>query len=547
MNLFTIFILSLFLTIALVPVFKRLAFRMHIVDIPDARKVHVTPMPKTGGISMAVGILIPLLIWVVRDDFVSSVLLGTLVIIIFGIIDDIKPLKASQKIIPQIAAALIVIFMGGVKITCLGALLPEHCILPWFISIPLTLLVILGVTNAINLADGLDGLAGGISMLSFLLIAFLSYMCGNMQIALMSMAIVGGILGFLRYNTYPAILFMGDAGSQMLGFLLIVFAIVLTQTNTPYSKILALPIIGFPILDTLSVMVERIIKKRSPFAPDKNHFHHRLLRFGFFHTEAVFIIYIIQACFIFLALKFRFYSDWIHILGFTILSIIILLTVFFARINNWEFKRKGNFDTKVKNPLKILKDKYIFIRVSFGGLRYGFPLLLAFQVIIPKQIPLFFSGVAAVLFFIVAGSYYFEFIKFKENILRFSTYLVVPLLIYLTDKDPALWMTGYWQNINNIAFICIVMFILLTMNLTRRQKGFKISSMDILVFIVILVFPNLPSMQFTQVHIGTILAKILIIFFCHDVIIGELRKRSGIMAKSMLGILGILVLRGFIG
>ncbi len=547
MNLFTIFILSLFLTIALVPVFKRLAFRMHIVDVPDIRKVHVTPMPKTGGISMAIGIFIPLLIWVTKDDFVSSVLLGTLVIIIFGIVDDIRPLNAKQKIVPQIAAALIVIFFGGVKITCLGSLLPEDCMLPWFFSIPLTLLVILGVTNAINLADGLDGLAGGISMLSFILIAFLAYRCGNMQIALMSMAIVGGILGFLRYNTHPAILFMGDTGSQMLGFLSIVFAIVLTQDNTPYSRILALPIIGFPILDTLTVMVERIIKKRSPFSADKNHFHHRLLRFGFFHTEAVFIIYIIQACFIMLALKFRFYSDWVHILGFSILSGIILFSVFFARINNWEFNREGYLHTKVKSPLKILKEKNIFIRASFGSLRYGFPLLLAFQVMIPKQIPLFFSSVAAGLFLLVAGSYYFDFFKFKENILRFSTYLVVPLLIYMTENDPALWMSEFWSGMNNMAFLGLVMFILLTMNLTKRQKGFKISSMDILVFIVVLVFPNLPSMQFTHVHIGMIIAKILIMFFCHDVIIGELRKQSGVLAKSMLGILGILVLRGFIG
>ncbi|MCP4671254.1 MAG: undecaprenyl/decaprenyl-phosphate alpha-N-acetylglucosaminyl 1-phosphate transferase, partial [Desulfobacula sp.] len=458
-----------------------------------------------------------------------------------------RPLNAKQKIVPQIAAALIVILFGGVKITCLGSLLPEDCMLPWFFSIPLTLFVILGVTNAINLADGLDGLAGGISMLSFVLIGFLAYRCGNMQIALMSTAIVGGILGFLRYNTHPAILFMGDTGSQMLGFLSIVFAIVLTQDNTPYSRILALPIIGFPILDTLTVMVERIIKKRSPFSADKNHFHHRLLRFGFFHTEAVFIIYIIQACFIMLALTFRFYSDWVHILGFSVLSGIILFSVFFARINNLEFNREGYLQTKVKSPLKILKEKNIFIRVSFGCLRYGFPLLLAFQVMIPKQIPTFFSSVAAGLFLMVAASYYFDFFKFKENILRFSTYLVVPLLIYMTENDPAPWMSGFWSGINNTAFLGLVMFILLTMNLTKRQKGFKISPMDILVFIVVLVFPNLPSMQFTQVHVGMILAKILIMFFSHDVIIGELRKQSGVLAKSMLGILGILVLRGFVG
>jgi len=547
MNLFTIFILSLFLTIALVPVFQRLAFRLHIVDVPDARKVHAVPMPKTGGISMVIGVFIPLLIWIPKDNFISSLLLGTTVIVIFGLVDDIRPLKAWQKIIPQIIAALIVILMGGVKITCLGALAPSEYLLPWFFSIPLTLLVIVGVTNAINLSDGLDGLAGGISMLSFILIAFLAYQSGNMQIALMAVAIVGGILGFLRYNTHPAILFMGDLGSQMLGFLLIIFAIVLTQTNTPYSRVLALPLIGFPILDTLSVMVERMIKKRSPFSPDKNHFHHRLLRFGFFHTEAVLMIYIIQACFIITAFKFRFYSEWIHILGFVIMSCIILISVFIARINRWEFRREGLFDTGVKKRLKVLKEKNIFIRISFGSLRYGFPLVLAFQVVIPAQIPLFFSSTAIVLFFAVAGFYYLNYTRFKEPVLRFSTYLIVPLLIYLTQNDPAPWMTGAWIGINNMAFLGLVLFVVLTMNLTRRRSGFKITPMDILVFIVVLVFPNLPSMHFTEVHIGIILAKTLVLFFCHDVIIGELRSESNILAISTLSILGLLAFRGLIG
>lgn len=547
MNFFTVFILSLFLTIALVPVFKRIAFKMHIVDVPDERKVHLAPMPKTGGISMAVGIFIPLAVWLVKDQFVSAVLLGAVVIVIFGIVDDIRPLSAKQKIVPQIAAALIVIFLGNVRITSLGAMAMPDFILPWFLSVPLTLLVILGVTNAINLADGLDGLAGGISMLSFILIAFLAYQCGNMQIALMSLAIVGAVLGFLRYNTYPAILFMGDAGSQMLGFLSIVFAIVLTQSNTPYSKILALPIIGFPILDTLTVMVERLIKKRSPFSPDKNHFHHRLLRFNFFHTEAVLIIYIIQAVFILFALKTRFYSEWVHVGGFIALSAAILVTMFFARINHFELNRQGSFDTKIKSGLKVLKEKNLFIRISFGGLRHGFFLILACQAVIPKEIPLFFTAACGVLLVFTFAASRFDF-KLKNQVLRFAVYLVIPFLIYVTESMPAGFMDGYLPAVNNAFFIALVLMIVLTLNLTRRRKGFKISPMDILVFIVVLVFPNLSSMEFFAVHhTGIVVAKVLILFFGYDVIMGELRKESGILIKPVTMVLGLIVLRGFTG
>jgi UDP-GlcNAc:undecaprenyl-phosphate/decaprenyl-phosphate GlcNAc-1-phosphate transferase len=324
MQLFTVFILSLFLTIALVPVIRRVAFRMHIMDEPDARKVHVVAMPKTGGISMALGMLVPMMLWVPKDVFVSSVLAGAFIIFVFGLTDDIRPLKAWQKLLPQTAAALIVIIFGGVRITCLGDLLPQQCPLPDYLVLPLTLLTILGVINAINLSDGLDGLAGGISMLSFMLIGILAFYCGNMTVGVMSAAVIGAIIGFLRYNSHPAVLFMGDAGSQLLGFFLGVFAIAVTQSETPYSKILALLIVGFPILDTLTVMAVRIKHRRSPFSPDKNHFHHRLLGMGFFHTEAVLSIYLIQSFFVVFALVTRFHSEWLHLGGFVGLSAVIL-------------------------------------------------------------------------------------------------------------------------------------------------------------------------------------------------------------------------------
>ncbi|MCP4024482.1 MAG: undecaprenyl/decaprenyl-phosphate alpha-N-acetylglucosaminyl 1-phosphate transferase, partial [Desulfobacteraceae bacterium] len=418
MDVFTVFILSFFLTIALVPVFKRVAFRMNIVDVPNARKVHLLPMPKTGGISMAIGAFVPMILWVSHNNFVNSVLVGAAIIVVFGIVDDINPLSAKHKILPQTAAALIVILFGNVRITCLGELTAYTGTLPWFISVPLTLVVILGITNAINLSDGLDGLAGGISILSFIMIVFLAYQSGNLEVAVMAMAVVGGIAGFLRYNTHPAVLFMGDAGSQLLGFLSIVFAIVLTQSNTPYSKILSLTIIGFPILDTLTVMIERIIKKRSPFQADKNHFHHRLLRFGFYHTESVLIIYIIQACFIAYALMFRFYSDWVHVAGFLALSLCILCSIFFAMAHDWKLSRGNSFfDVNVKKRLRLLKEQHISILASFGVIKFAFSFILFFQILTPANIPPHLSLIALCLMALVAAAYCFNLSHIKEHIL----------------------------------------------------------------------------------------------------------------------------------
>jgi len=171
-----------------------------------------------------------------------------------------------------VIAALVIILYGGITIDNLGVLLPEGYLLPKAISILLTLMVIVGVTNAINLSDGLDGLAGGITLLTFICIAYLAFRCENIAIAISAVAAAGAIFGFLRYNTHPAVIFMGDSGSQFIGFLAIVLPVALTQQNTPLSPFLPLIILGFPILDTMTVMTERIADGRSPFVADKKPF-----------------------------------------------------------------------------------------------------------------------------------------------------------------------------------------------------------------------------------------------------------------------------------
>jgi UDP-GlcNAc:undecaprenyl-phosphate/decaprenyl-phosphate GlcNAc-1-phosphate transferase len=546
MQLFTVFILSLFLTIALVPVIRRVAFRMHIMDEPDARKVHVVAMPKTGGISMALGMLVPMMLWVPRDVFVSSVLAGAFIIFVFGLTDDIRPLKAWQKLLPQTAAALIVIIFGGVRITCLGDLLPQQCPLPDYLVLPLTLLTILGVINAINLSDGLDGLAGGISMLSFMLIGILAFYCGNMTVGVMCAAVIGAIIGFLRYNSHPAVLFMGDAGSQLLGFFLGVFAIAVTQSETPYSKILALLIVGFPILDTLTVMAVRIKHRRSPFSPDKNHFHHRLLGMGFFHTEAVLSIYLIQSFFVVFALVTRFHSEWLHLGGFVGLSAVILGFFLAASKTGWNLHRDSRFDLLVKQRLRFLKEQKIFIRAAFGGVKYLLFLLLAVQVMIPEKMPVYFSLAALTLVLLSGVGYFWRLDRFKSNVLRFSVYMVVPLLVYLSEIEPGSWVRFPWAEVIYLGYIALVFFVVMTLNLTRRRHGFKISPLDILVFVIVLVFSNLPAFYVQEFRIGMMLTKGLILYYSFDVLIGELRGSTGILFKPVAAVLALMAVRGFL-
>jgi len=154
-------LLSIFITIGLIQVLQAFAVRMKLLDSPGARKVHRQPIPRVGGIAMAVGAFVPVALWNLSDPFVRAYLAGAVVMVAFGIVDDTRGLAPKWKFLGQIAAALVVVFFGGVKIHTLGALLPEGTVLPEWFCVPLTVLAIVGVTNAINLADGLDGLAGG--------------------------------------------------------------------------------------------------------------------------------------------------------------------------------------------------------------------------------------------------------------------------------------------------------------------------------------------------------------------------------------------------
>ncbi len=545
MYLFTVFILSLFLTIALIPIVKRMAFRINLVDVPDQRKVHVLPMPRSGGICMALGSIIPVLLWVPMDNLVRAVHLGCALIVIFGVVDDVKNLKYIQKLLAQTAGALVVIFYGGIRIESLGNLVPAGFVLPVFVSIALTLLFIVGVTNAINLSDGLDGLAGGISMLSFVTIGFFAYRCENLSIAIMSMAVVGAILGFLRYNTHPAVVFMGDAGSQMLGFLSVVFTLVLTQTNTPYSQVTPLFLIGFPILDTLTVMVERISNGGSPFKADKNHFHHKLMKLGLYHSESVLVIYVLQALFICFACVFRFYSNWSNLIVFTLLAGCIIFCFEIARKKQFKLRNGGTKYLGSKSVLAVFAGEKLSIRVFFSILKWGLAFVLLFQCIIPENMPWYMSWEAVFFIVLILVSKMFK-PEIKKDVLRIAIYCTIPLLVYFSTTGACSWMTHRLIVINYIFFISLVLFVIAILNLTRRQKGFKINPLDFLIFIVIVVFPNLPSVHLENPLIKLIIAKVLILFFSYDVFLGELRQEDTFLDNSLLVVFFVIALKAFI-
>lgn len=190
--------MSVLLTIALVTLLRPLSLRLRMVDEPGGRKVHSRPIPRVGGVAMAVGIFVPVLLWNHADPFVWAFLSGAAIIVAFGMADDSRGLSPRWKLVGQLAAALLIVSFGGVKIHTLGSLLPDGMLIPDWFAVPFTVLAIVGVTNAINLSDGLDGLAGGICLLTFCCIGYLAYLEEDFVLGLIALATAGAIFGFLR-------------------------------------------------------------------------------------------------------------------------------------------------------------------------------------------------------------------------------------------------------------------------------------------------------------------------------------------------------------
>jgi len=539
-------LLSVFITVSLIPMMIRLAGKYQVVDLPNPRKVHLHPVPRIGGLAMAVGVFIPVVLWALTDQFGRAFIVAMSFVVVFGFIDDMKGLGYQAKFGGQILAALIIIFYGGLRISSLGSLLPGDMQLTEWLKISLTLVAIVGVTNAVNLADGLDGLAGGISLLIFCCIGYLAYLDGSNTVLLITMAVAGAIFGFLRFNTHPASLFMGDTGSQLLGFSAIVLAIKTTQGNTPLSPVLPLIILGLPVLDTLTVMVHRISLGRSPFSPDRNHFHHRLINFGLSHSEAVFVIYVIQALMILCAIFFKYYSDWLLIAGYSAFSVVVVRMFTAVDHRALRFPRFPVLEAAVKEPLRKIRENNYIIRLSFGISKLIIPLLLLASCFIPARIPAHVSITAFCFSVLILGAF-FGWKRYLGGCLRMVLYLTVPVVLYSIEEGRAAWMSEKSLFLYRLCFGIIAVFVMLTVKFSRRSKGFRMSTMDFLIIFIAVTVPNLTGQLAHHFNLGLLAVEIIVFFFSYEVLINELREKFDTLAMATFAAMVVLSVRGYVG
>jgi UDP-GlcNAc:undecaprenyl-phosphate GlcNAc-1-phosphate transferase len=545
MILFSTFLISTIVTILLMPVFINLACKVNLMDFPTDRKIHCDPIPRIGGVVMAIGAFASIFIWAPSNEFVRALLIGSGVLVAFGFVDDVKGIGFKSKIFGQVLAALVVILYGGIKINSLSVFTLAGFYFPDWFAIPFTVIIIVAVTNAINLSDGLDGLAGGITLLTFLCIGFLSYLDQFRVIEVISVAMVGAIFGLLRYNTHPATVFMGDAGSQLLGFVAITLFLALTRKTSQISVILTLFMMGIPIIDTVCVIAQRIIKGRSPFVADKNHIHHKLMRLGLYHSESVLTIYLLHAILVCLGFTFRLNSPW-FLMGFYVLYAgLIIASIFIAESKGLRIKRYDFIDRVVKGHLRKLREENAIIKLSFKAVEIGFIFLFLYSCVLPQHIHIYFSLCSMAMLAMILLTWQLRK-SWTASIIEISIFLMIPFLVYLSEKDVAYLMNTTLVKAYSFSFGVLIVFVLMTLKFTRR-KGFKTTPMDFLILFVALVVPYLPDERIRDWQMGFVAAKIVVLFFTFEVLKGELRMDTKKLGITGIMALAIISLRGFIG
>lgn len=331
-------------TALIIPFIKKIAIRIGAVDLakPNTRHIHTKDTPRLGGLAIFLGFLLGYMIFGTHSSIMNAVLIGSFIIILTGVIDDISELGPFLKFVGQLAAALIIVFYGGLlieDITAFGLYINFS-----FLSYPLTIFFIIGCINCINLIDGLDGLSGGISSIYFLTTGIIATMQGKTGLDfVIAFVMLGATLGFLVYNFNPATIFAGDTGAMFMGFMISVIALLGFKNVTMTSLIIPLLILAIPILDTIFAIIRRILKGENPAKGDKLHIHHQLLNRNFSQRTTVLIILVIDSLF---ALASIIYVLNDVVLGYVIYGILLVIVIIFVMKTNVVFDHE-----EIKNKL----------------------------------------------------------------------------------------------------------------------------------------------------------------------------------------------------
>lgn len=524
-----------------IPLAWKLAPHLGMVDHPDPRKVHTVPVPRVGGWGIVLGTMIPLIILAKLDPLMQSYLIGGFTLFVFGMWDDAKQISHWPKFAGQIFAAGMVVYYGDLYITHFP-FLDDGAISP-LIAKPFTIFAMIGMINAINHSDGLDGLAGGESLLSLITIAFLASVASSGIALVIAFATMGGILGFLRYNTHPAQVFMGDTGSQFLGFTLAFLAIYLTQVGHPaLSPALPLLFLGLPISDIIAVLYQRIRAKMNWFRATRNHVHHRLLDLGFDHYETVVAIYSVQAILVISAVLLRYQFDWV--VAGTYLLVIggLFAGLTMAERRGWR-ARDLNMQSGLEQFMISLKTSVLIQKGPVTLMSVLIPVFLITGSLWVASVPRDFGVVSGVLFIVAAV----ELLSNKKTgslLLRCAVYVAAVFVAYLFIYFPQ--PGGFDIPLLTRVLIAVIAVCIGVATRFSMDKTFGTTPTDYLIVFGVLAVAAFGYTDITAKTTCELVLYAVVLLYGSEVIFGRMTSRWHILNLSTLAVLGILGLRGLL-
>lgn len=530
---------ALMMATALVPLLAAKAGRLGLLDLPDARKIHRRSIPRVGGIAIAAGTLLSVILWFPLRPEVLGYVLGGLTIAIFGVADDRYNLDYRVKFFGQIGAALTFVLVGGVHLSRMPFVFDG--VLPSELGLPLTIVALVGVTNAVNLSDGMDGLAGGTSLLASGALGYMAYLGGDLVTALVALSLMGATLGFLRYNTHPAQVFMGDAGSQFLGFSVAALGLILVErSNTAISPLVPVLVLCLPILDTLYVMVRRILEGRSPFSPDRRHLHHRLLDAGLSQQGAVVLIYSAQIILVVLAFHLRYAADEV-----LLLALIGFSTLIFAFMNGLARTSDlcGEDRDRVScpgTPRWCRRAVEVIGNTARAMVRYGVVALLPFVAFGAAKVPEDIAWLNLLLLVALGATLRLGLLS-RATIDRLASFAAAVISVFLANN------AGFSGAAGSLVFHAVLVLLAIGVALWLRfaaYGNFRVNALDVLLVMIVAVAPTIPALR--ESGYALVIVETLLLFYACELVLSDRRPRWDSFRISTLACLGVLVIRGLL-
>jgi UDP-GlcNAc:undecaprenyl-phosphate GlcNAc-1-phosphate transferase len=540
LDLFVIFVTSLMFTFAVIPLIVRFASTYGLYDYPDllptvnpnaARRIHTRPIPRLGGLGIVTGFFLSMLIWVsplpLRSIFFISMLMFTV-----GVVDDLRPLSAKSRLVLQCLFSGLIVWHADLGIEYLRLTESIQISVPNLAGVLLSTFVVVGAINAINLTDGLDGLAGGVVLIGIVLISMLHFLA-TQDLGLLlclSVPLIGSLLGFLRYNTHPATIFMGDGGSNWLGFMIGIFIVLVlngatlsaegenlvlnkAQANIPFIS--AIMCLAVPIVDTAFVMIRRLASGKKIMAPDRGHFHHTLMKIGLSHPQSVVTIYFLALVTGTLGLMPVAYSNyelsWVPYLGGLGLVLVIPLSIRFdsvvhARIlgirDQFFVRRKSSpFVKKTIRALDAINRYLIYSILALAPLLGGVP---------HKGIG--YSAVAGLCLLVIAIFASDRQNFFQSFVISITASILLTAINFNTLAIEFMGRQYFVQFIYNATFVTLLLTTLIYLFLTARSRSLVMTPTDFLMVCLPLMFLFVPEPYQTEFRFNIISLRSLVLF-----------------------------------